>query len=437
MIRFWHNISLKGLKFIGLLLFIVLLSACGKKGDVIGEISSEESLECIECSVFTLMYDSIGSNVSLLHTQFTKASMPIMMVAFSIWLALRLLKFVSSITETNVSEVWNEILRKAFICVFCGILASSPEMLSYTLNVLIFPIYKAFLELGITILQSSLPTSASSMTIFGKIYQIAEVKMVCALPSGATFETGFPSSIRESIECMIKILTGYLTVGREIAWTVMSESGGSPWYLSLTGTLLGWLLWCMFTIVKWFFVFYLVDIIFQMGIIILLLPLFILSYAFGPTKKWTTIGLNNILASAAFLMCFSIIVAMVLSAMVGLVNDNPNIFNPEDAESSMKDYSIGFLCMMMIAFLIYGSMGVADQMTSSLIGTGVSARFQQNLKAMLQAAGSMAWTAIGSLFSFGLAAAAKSSVGWVSTLARGVKNVSAVRGKLQRYAGRK
>ena len=102
---------------------VFALAACSDQNDheavVVGEVSTKDQ-SCLSCEILVMIYDAVGYNVGHLHGEFSKAAMPITMVGFAIWLALRLLKFVSSVTESNVGEVWNEILKKAFLCLICG-----------------------------------------------------------------------------------------------------------------------------------------------------------------------------------------------------------------------------------------------------------------------------------------------------------------------------
>ena len=356
--RYLNNISGTFKKLLVIVAAVMILGACSDKPSVTVEGVDTKDQSCLSCEVLNLMYDAVGQNVMLLHDEFSKAAMPIMMIGFSIWLALRLLKFVSSVTETNAGEVWNEIVRKAFICLVCGLLASSSGMLQFVINTIVFPVYLAFLELGLQILQNALSISKeqqSEFTVFGTNINVQGVTLSCSLEGGLQVtSSGFPESIRNAMDCMISALSAYLTIGGDIAMKSMNQTD------SLMGIILGILLYLFFWIVKIGFVFYLVDTIFQMGIIILLLPLFILAYAFEPTKKWTGIGFGHVLASSAFMMCFSIIVALVLSAMISLIVNNQPIFNPADLEANMKDLSIGFLCLLLIGFLIYGSMGVSQ-----------------------------------------------------------------------------
>lgn len=450
------NISLLLKKIFCIILMVTVLASCSDKKDEItaGQICEnqeaygEASLcvdvtdqTCLGCVIINLIYDAVGSNVMKMHSDFSKGAMAVMMVGFSVWLALRLLKFVSSVTETNVGEVWNEILRKAFICLICGLLASNGTMLLYVINTLVFPVFLAFLELGISILNNAIASSSNTtelaanpttIMVFGTEINVQGIKLACDISGPvAVSESGFPEGIKNALECMITALTGYLTIGGDIANTVMQNTD------SFMPRLMGLLLYAFFWVVKIGFVFYLVDSIFQMGIIILLLPIFVLAYAFGPTRKWTGIGFRQIIASSGFMMCFSIIVALVLNAMISLVANNPEIFNPENLEASMSDISLGFLCLLMIGFLIYGSMGVSQQLTSALLGAKVDSNFQRNLKAFIQGVGKAIWSGIGMLISWGSSLVPQSSANLVGKVLKAAKKGNALRAKLQKWAGRK
>ena len=440
------------LKKLLVIIFAVLaLSACGNdymKGEKC--ISEEDCRQCeaegkacndvsdafcLGCIILEQIYDAVGDNVMKLHVEFSRASMAIVMIGFSIWLAMRLLKFVSSMTEANVGEVWNEILRKAFICLFCGILASNPTNLVYAINTLIIPFYMAFLDLGIQVLNNSLASDtgeATEVVAFAKTITVKTNALRCELSGSAnvSIEEGFPNSIRETMSCIIRALKEYLTMGGEISFKILSTPTGG---LGFLGALMGIITYLCFWVVKIGFVFYLVDTIFQMGIIILMLPIFILSYAFGPTRKWATMGLKHTLMSAAFLMSFSIIVAMVLSAMISLVRENQDIFNPADTEGAFKDISIGFLCMLLIGFLVFGSMGVSQQLTSAVIGAKMSANFQKNLKAVVQMSVELLLRAVGSLITSG---SSETPVSKFKLIRRVLDAYKKTTKKLEKLAGR-
>ena len=119
--------------------------------------------------------------------------------------------------------------------------------------------------------------------------------------------------------------------------------------------------------------------------------------------------------------------------MVSLINNNQNIFNPTNPEIHMRDISIGFMCLLIIGFLIYGSMGVAQQLTSGLLGTGISSNFQKKLKAAIQGIGSAIWSGLGFCISTGVAALPDGGYKFI----KAIKRAQALRQKLQRLAGRR
>lgn len=339
-----------------------------------------QGIDCWQGEVLNILYDVIGGTIMTQYDNISRGSLSVMMLAFAIWVALRLLKFVSSVTESSPSEVWNEIVKKAFICIVCSFFAYSSGTLLYLINSFLFPIYGAFLEFGSQILDLS-QTQVQSVQVFGETitFNVNDVSCEVVGDTKATLN-GFPPAYQNTMNCMICTLVDKLRLGRQMALLAMSMKGILPW-------LTGLLVFALFYVVGFGFVFYLVDSIFRFGMMILMLPIFVMAYAFGPTKKWTGIGFSNIMHSAAFMMAFSIIVATVLLAMISLIADpsTSDIFNPANPENHFKQISVSTLCLLLIGFLIFGSMAVSQQLTSAIIGAHIDAKFQQNLKAVGQA----------------------------------------------------
>ena len=371
-----------------LLAVVVLLSACGKVGDEemgsltsadevdnAKDLNSQEEYKCWQGNVFNYVYKAIGSTVVKQYDYVSQGSMSLMMIAFAVWLALRLLKFVSSVTESSPSEMWNEIIKKAFICMVCASLASSSEMLIYTLNFFLLPIYGAFLEFGSQILELA-QTEIKSIDVFGeKIHFEENLRCAVGANATATTESALPSEFKDTMNCMVCALSERLKLGESMAYRATAMKGVLP-------VLVGLLVSAIFFVVRLLFVFYLVDSVLRFGIIILMLPIFILAYAFGPTKKWTKIGFSHMMYSAVYVMAFSILIATVLMAIANLITENGQIFNPADPDAHFQQISIATLCLLLIGCLVWKSLDVAQQLASSLIGAQIEAKMQQNLKAV-------------------------------------------------------
>ena len=202
------NILINVKKLLTAFVVVLMLTACGEENEVVvgqncsagddgttsGCIDANDAF-CLGCKIFSTIYDAVGENIMRMHRDLTQGSTALLMVGFSIWLAIRMLKFVSSINETNIGEVWNEIIRQAFTCFICGYLASSPTLLVYTINTFIYPIYISFIKLGLAILERSIENAdggVQTFTVFGTDVSAEQLDRAADLFGGGNvFRTDF------------------------------------------------------------------------------------------------------------------------------------------------------------------------------------------------------------------------------------------------------
>lgn len=372
---------------------IFLLTACNpnnqnedtaalKAGTELQDETDKAHNECWQAKILELLYDALGTASTGMYKKITNGAMALMMVAFALWFSHRLLIHVSSMTEENIGEVWKEVLSKFFICFVCGYFASSPEMVLWTLNTLVFPIYIAFLEFGSEILAASQFDSAGGYNnILGSDIKF-ETSLVCQVPTSGTaasLDGGFPSAPKEMMSCMVCSVSERLGIGRKLAFKVLTGAG----FITM---IIGVIVYVVFTFVKLGFVFYLVDTIFKMAIMAVILPILIMSYAFKYTRKWTKKGFFIILHSSAFAACIAILMTTALLAMEKIFIDNRTLFfgADEDPGTQLNDLSVTFICLMLICFLLVSTIGVAGALTGSIIGEKVDPKFQKKLKVVLE-----------------------------------------------------
>ncbi len=364
-----------------------------------GAGTSGETLSCWQEDVLKPVFDVISTTTMSMFKQLSQGASSVVWVGFAIWLSFQIIKFVSSMAEENSGELWNAIFHKAFVCAICATLASSPEMLLYTLNFFIFPIYHAFLDFGAQIL--GLATGGikevKEVVIMGETAKFPKATFECAVKAGTASATmkGFPEGFRDAMGCMVCAVATRLQLGREVAFVAMAMGG-------ILAFVVGFALWIIFIIVGCCFVFYLVDSIFRFGIMVLLLPILIAAYPFEQTREWTNKGFKGIMVSAAFMMAFSIMVSTALMAMVVTITENYNIFSPSADDNVVRQFlselSVPSLCLLCIGFLVYGSTKVASQLTQMVIGAQPSTEFQQKAKAALQTVFSIVSGGIGAVF---------------------------------------
>lgn len=371
-----------------------MLTACdngegldGKNRAAMSSSVSEETLkntanahrECWQTSMIDLLYQNMGKIAMGMYAKITDGALPLMMIAFALWTIFRLLKFVGSFTEDSPAEIWNEIVRKLFVCLICGLIASSTTQILWLLNTVVFPIYYAFLELGAAILNSA--GDGSNFKAGSKVLSFFQEKLtlnepvMCSAPAigKASIESlSFPDGPRTMMNCMICTVNERLTLGFFLSFKVMQAPGFMP---LITGL---FILIC-FTIVKLGFIFYLVDSIFRFTMMAIILPILIMSYAFKQTSSWAKNGFLTIINSAALMMFMAIMMSMALLAMEQIITDNSDIFNDNVNEMSFSEFSIPFMCIMLVGFLISSSVNLAQQVTDSLVGGNSDSLFQKRV----------------------------------------------------------
>lgn len=393
------------IRFLAMLLLLVAvsftLSGCDKDGAVPEGTNSEELAkehrDCWQKPMLTVLYDTMGSVAMGMYTKITQGALTLMLTAFAVWFAFRLLKFVSSFKDAagESAEMWNEVLRKLVLCFICGWLASSVDGLLWVLNMIIFPIYNAFLEFGSKVLEvtsSTDTTGQNTVTVFGETIT-GGYSVVCrAAGTMKASLSGFPSAPREMMECMICAVNERLTLGNSLAFEVMKMPG-------FMATVVGLIVLVSFTVIKLGFVFYLVDTIFKFTLMIVMLPILVMSYAFDQTKKWAITGFKSILNSAAFMMMIAILISMALLAVMQILQDHPEVFNPTgEQKEAFREFSPAVLALLLVAFLIKNTLSVAQKMVSAIIGgESAKANFQRKLAALVKMVGKgiLAWMTAG------------------------------------------
>ena len=329
------------------------------------ETASKENQTCFQDSVMQTLYDAMGTSALGAYSDLTKGAMTISMLGFAFWFAWQMLTFVSSFNESSPAELWTNVTRQFFMCMVCGLLAASPQMVIWTLNTLVFPIFFSFLELGSEILNVAPGKSvAGGQCVAGEFLEYKTLS--CKATLGQVTTTAFPSGPVTMMKCMICAINSRLSLGYKLAWIMRNSGGVVPWLMAVALIVIFW-------IIKMSFVFYLVDATFRMTMMIVLFPLLILAYAFQKTRKWANAGFLVIINVSAFMMFIGVVLAMILMAIEQIIIDNNNFY--QDAEQKDADTMVVSLSMMLLGFLALSSMGIANGLASSLVGGGGDSDF--------------------------------------------------------------
>lgn len=375
----WKPDIAKILRTILLLLPIILLLA-GCNSDTSDGKSAEqlakEHSECFQADVLKLMYDTMGKMAMDLYKVISQGALTFSMVMFAVWFSVKIIVFVSSLKPPPSGEFWNDTLRQLFLCLVCGILASSTNGLLWVLNYLIFPIFNAFLEMGGQIL-SVVDTEGKTITLFGK--SIITQDFVCSTKNmfvGATAsESGFPDSTQKMMSCLACAISDRINVGLRIALRIFGM-----W--TLTSILIGILLVLFLVIVKFAFVFYVIDALFKFTMMVVLLPILIICYAFKFTREKANLAFKEMLAASVFMASIAIILATILLTLMTMLTDK-SLFG---GSYWTKWFSPAIFCLLLVGFLLQKSMGMAQSLSPKIAGAKLSAKVQAKLAGAAAAA---------------------------------------------------
>ncbi len=409
--RFW--------KLLFIIPAVLLLFACTAVDDNNSAINNtedsvalaEKHRECWQAAVVGAIYDTTSTITMGMYSHMTEGAMALMMVAFAVWLSFRILQHVSSFTEESPAEVWTEVMKKFFLCFVCGLLATSTTGVLWVLNSIVFPIYNAFLELGSEMLGHFAQEGAGSATtqysgrmlyipLTGEVEAKHEIACTVSNMDPATV-TSFPSAPKQMMECLICAVNERLNFGFKLGWVIMTQPG----FMALV---CGLIMMILFAFIKLGFVFYLVDAIFRFAMMLLIMPILIMAYAFKPTRSWTASGFKTILNSAAFMMCIAIVILMCLAAIQQILLDNKELI--ESDQTSLADFSKPMLMLMLVGFLLVGSMGIAQNISQALVGGRSGANFQKQVGKMIFTVGKKAALAVGGKAAEGVVAAGEKVV---------------------------
>lgn len=388
---------------------LFLLTACSDNaGDEGGTAMSQDDPRyaadqqrtCWQSEFLSIFYKTIGAQTIKVYTEQTKHNnlFGVVILGFSIWMAYQILRHIAAPAPESLGEFWTKIVRKAFLCAMCGILASSTDQIYYVLQNFIFPIYITILEFTSKILEVTANDPAAQIkaikiaSTFGDDTGDSGTGYICEVYKNQFQGTGchfngkmstdfssgeFPKEPMELMGCMACAVSDRLSVGYDVAIRLFKIG-------NFTAFCVACFLAICFTIVKLGFVFYLVDSIFRLNIILIILPFLIMAYPFEQIRKWSISGFKIILSSSAIMLCLGLTISMTILAMQKMLTQKDMDFGNS---ALYEKFGSTAMALIFMGFLIIKATGIAVELSSKISGIQTSADFQKKFKALVATIG--------------------------------------------------
>ncbi len=359
---------------VAMFFFVILLSACNEE-DGMGkgtETNYERQADCWQVKILSATLKIVDKLYSDSVSKVTSGGASLVMIAFSVWMAFRLLKVLSSFKEENLGEVLTEIGHKLFLCSFCAICVNNSTNIAWSLNTFIVPIYTTFLELAsgvIDIKQSaSLNLGEVGQQSFSNTYTQCSV-------GDFNISTGIKDSILPMVSCVTCSVSSRLNAGLLIGLELICS-------LNIAAMVSGLLIILFFTIAKFGFVLFVIDSIFRINFAIVLLPIMIMCVPFGFTRKWSTHCILMFINSSAIMLFLGLLVSLSVNALETILNDVGSKITP----FSLNGTGEQLLALIMISMLLLNIPGLGVAIADKFVGGGGDMEFQKKVSKFVEKA---------------------------------------------------
>ncbi len=313
------NISQYCVKAIGNEVRVIAGDAKGRGCDVIPVMLYNNS-KCRFCSLMGVIYAAADDITQLSATKFASSFATVIAVGLVIWLALKTLVFVSSLTKQDAAKYITEMLQQSYkFMIAYFLLVYYGDIFSF----IILPILNAGLSFG------------TSMLSGGEIQSIANRFGVDALTpeAFAAVDKTMPSDYSRNFENIFYSFSTYallenLAYSVNLKYAMLQSIGSSLWCLGgryiigrpsfefglgLECRIYAIFFWVFGFLMSLAFVFYLLDAVVQLGIVGALLPFLVASWPFKITSKYTASGFKMFLNSVFNFMMIGMIVTVAIS----------------------------------------------------------------------------------------------------------------------------
>lgn len=334
-----------------LLLVLAVSSLTGCGGDLEQADNSDRapSVEeimngCWTCSFFQLAFVTVNNVSRTLLPKVAGSCVGLIAVGYGLWLAIFILKYVSSMKEPDVAAFWKGLAEQTFWAAMgAGLLRDlAGGGLGSALTSFAEPVFTGFVDVGLTVVSG---TGAAPCPPAGN----AETSMIC----------------------LVRALQDKLNFGAGISW--MGIFLGPTVFVMLIGLII----FVVSSIMMVRFPLLMLDGVFRYAIAICMLPLGVSAYIFKPTRKYTgkvammfmEIGFS-IMGVCVFSACCVQVLKDYIDRFLPFVSDPLALLgNLDDLERVLCGPGITGLMFLCFFLILFGD--VVNDFMAALVGGGV------------------------------------------------------------------
>ena len=335
--RFWR-ICAKALCVALMLAFTCTLTACGDDegqtvmDDVQGKKGGEAAVQakmvgksCWVCPLFELAMDTSEKMYKELIPKVAQGAVPVLGVIFGLWLAVRMLKFVGSMSEPNIPDFWKDVGTRLF---WTAIGAAILYNIGWAVD-FIKGLFTGFIDFGVAVV-STLPIPGGNISC----------------PQGEP---------KSSFICLLTAMQEKLNVGQDASLLAIV-------FGDFVAIVIGAGSYIMSIVMSLYFPMLLMDGVFRMGLVMAFLPLGVVGLCFPFLSRFAGKLVAAIMSIGLQIVGLSIFIAMAAGVLNKYIEEyEPMLKNPMGFLNNVVEVSkffdgspglIGFIfvCVFLLLF---------------------------------------------------------------------------------------
>ena len=281
---------------------------CNNWDENLAEYSGQEN--CWSCKIFIMFFDAANKIAGQVNGALTGPAGKILILGVALWTVFNVAALFSSVTDAPdimgfLTKFGGMILKAGFA--WCFLEGGSSLAFHYIVN----PVLSAAAGLSAQVL--SLTNSAVNCTIDSNSMVDGSINA----PMGA--------GVRDSLDCMIKAIASGMARSQSIAQGLRCGSffwfevdfwflpGPKFYIMNPLMWLFGMMLGCLFWIISFMFPIAMLDVIFRIGLLVAMLPMFILAWVFPITARFAKTAWDIFLHSCMVFTITGLIIGMIVT----------------------------------------------------------------------------------------------------------------------------
>lgn len=346
---------------------------------------------CWACKIYARIYGAASGYAHAIFNKVANGARALLAAALLVWLGAHMLKQVTSLTPVDPSQFWGPIMARfgwgLAAAAILGMVVAPDGSTRDANDREVNTNYAQLITLTVT------PLVSIPVTYVARGCAPSTVSPIDPNNSSGKLLPSEPGAV---IGCVIGSMEAIVKKGIALGYKLVITA---RWFIPKfeIGQMVGGALLILFYgFILVVFPIKLLDAAFAFGIVMTLMPLYVVAAVFPSSRKYLTKARDAFLHSA-FTFMFSIITIHVAASLVqGQLAVVPAAGGVDEASEVEKQYSLtgsGFILMVIMCFIAYRLPGTANQLASQFAGSviqGFMARASAKIWSMIKQAAAAA-----------------------------------------------